>query len=75
MRAPGFTLTEPATVDEPGRRNGADGPDFTGPCPEPAGGWKPIDPDTATEATYAAATRLARASADFARSVDRSARL
>jgi hypothetical protein len=38
------------------------GPDLTSPCPEPEGGWRPVDPDTATQDGLSAA--LTRAAAD-----------
>lgn len=45
-----FTLTEPATPVDPATAP-AEGwePDFTPPCDEPAGGWQPADPATATD--------------------------
>ena len=53
-----FTLTEPAKVDK-GHGAPSGGDDLATPCPEPAGGWQPVDPETATEAAFQAATRRA----------------
>lgn len=57
-----FTLTEPATVDD-GTVQRPDGEDdqFATPCPEPAGGWRPVDPERATEAAFQAAMQVAQA--------------
>jgi hypothetical protein len=63
-----FTMTEPATVagaDTPGVSNPAM-PDFTSPCPEPAGGWRPVEVDNATDAAFEKARTVAAASPDFA---------
>lgn len=55
-----FTLTEPAQPDGGSQQPGEpDQPDFTSPCPEPAGGWRPVDPATATQAGLDAALALA----------------
>ena len=35
--------------------------EFASPCPEPAGGWRPIDPATTTERTQEQAIRVAQA--------------
>lgn len=53
-----FTLTEPATAPQPGA-GGASGPDFTTPCPEPEGGWAPVEPALATQAAADLALSLA----------------
>lgn len=54
-----FTLTEPAKVGKwQGTPRGDDG--LATPCPEPPGGWQPIDPDTATQTAFQAATRRAQ---------------
>ena len=61
-----FTLTEPAKVNDgslgPNRRE----PDFTSPCPAPAGGWKPVDPAKATGDALQAIKVVVRADPDFA---------
>lgn len=36
------------------------------PCPEPEGGWRPLDPERTTEETMSEARRVARAMPDFA---------
>ena len=57
-----FTLTEPATVAEPGDAPAWTlEPDFTPPCDEPADGWVAADPATATAEALQEA--FARASA------------
>jgi hypothetical protein len=45
-----FTVTEPP---RPGDQSAAPGPevDFDTPCPEPSGGWRPVDPALATTVT------------------------
>lgn len=58
-----FTLTKPATpaastTDEPERK--------TSPCPEPEGGWHPVDKSKATEDAARHADRLARSAEEFA---------
>ena len=62
-----FTLSEPAKSD-----GGTDPsssppsmPDFTSPCPAPAGGWKALDPANATEDAFSRATELASKEPDF----------
>ena len=52
-----FTLTEPAKVDKGKGAPRGDG--LATPCPEPPGGWQPIDPDTATVVAFQAAMRRA----------------
>jgi hypothetical protein len=57
-----FTLTEPAgPARYPG---GGDEPDSI-PCPEPPGGWKPVDSAKATPAAQDEAIRVARKSAEL----------
>lgn len=55
-----FTLTEPAAAPEP-TTGGPSAPDFTTPCPEPEGGWAPVDPALATEEAADRALALAAA--------------
>lgn len=56
-----FTLTEPAVVDDGSleRPRGYQA-DFATPCPEPAGGWSPVDADRATEAAFQEAIQIAQ---------------
>lgn len=61
-----FTLTEPAEPPVRPERSDAWETDFSTPCPEPEGGWRPVDPATATDAGLQAALALARESPDFA---------
>lgn len=60
-----LTLTGP-----PGPPQNAEGDnndvDFSSPCPEPAGGWRVIDPATTNQQTLGAANEAARARDDFA---------
>jgi hypothetical protein len=68
-----FTLTEPAEPPVPLGRSDAWETDFSTPCPEPDGGWRPVDPATATDEDLQAAMELARESPDYAGSwVDQS---
>lgn len=60
-----FTLTEPAKTDDGTRPAGDDGDGLATPCPEPAGGWVPPDPERATQAAFDAATRTARSADGF----------
>ena len=62
-----FTLTEPATVNN-GQftPNRATPPDFSTPCPPPAGGWRPTEPAKATDGAMQAANMMANADPDFA---------
>ncbi|MEU6410935.1 hypothetical protein [Microbispora sp. NPDC046933] len=54
-----LTLTEPPSLAQ--RRNAPhDRSDFTTPCPEPAGGWRPVDPARATQKALEAAIARAR---------------
>jgi hypothetical protein len=63
-----FTLSEPATVNDgsvkPPPR--APEPDYTSPCPAPAGGWRPVNLAKATDAAFQAASIMVSADADFA---------
>ncbi|HKE15927.1 MAG TPA: hypothetical protein VKB80_13715 [Kofleriaceae bacterium] len=62
-----FTVTEvadpgaPDVTPRPAKRRGDETP-----CPEPRGGWKPIDPARATDAAMQAASALAQRSPDYA---------
>jgi len=57
-----FALTEPAVVDDGSvERPQSDQANFATPCPEPAGGWSPVDPDRATDAAFQQAIRIAQA--------------
>ena len=53
-----FTLTEPAGAQEPGGPLPAN---FVSPCPEPQGGWTPVDPARTTFETWMAANEVAAA--------------
>ncbi|HEY2949498.1 MAG TPA: hypothetical protein VGJ53_14075 [Micromonosporaceae bacterium] len=61
-----FTLTEPArpasSADYPKRP----WPDYTSPCPEPPGGWRPVDPKKTTLDTLDRVFGVARALPDYA---------
>lgn len=62
-----FTLTEPARpADPPSATAAPDVPDFTTPCPEPAGGWRPVDPSRATMHAQEQALARAAEAADYA---------
>ena len=54
-----FSLTEPATIPRPAGPGSTPFQDLTSPCPEPAGGWTPVHPATATDAALNAANDLA----------------
>jgi hypothetical protein len=61
-----FTLTEPAVADDgtvkrPASRFTA----ISTPCPQPAGGWRPVDPARATSSAFEAASRRAQAERGF----------
>jgi hypothetical protein len=62
-----FALTEPAklSADGPSRTPAATPSEFASPCPEPAGGWRPVDPTRATEAALQEVAAVARTSPDF----------
>lgn len=60
-----LTLTEPP---RPGERGGQETPedDFRSPCPEPEGGWRPVDPAKATSGALEEALRRAATAPDYA---------
>lgn len=61
-----FTLTEPAVVDDGTVERPTTGdPGFSTPCPEPAGGWEPVDPARATDSAFEAAAQRAQAADGF----------
>lgn len=60
-----FTLTEPAAVDDGSAHPQAE-VDFSAPCPEPAGGWRPVEPGRTTEANLQAAMTMAQGDDGFA---------
>lgn len=60
-----FTLTEPAVVAA-GSSSPQTDVDFSAPCPEPAGGWQPVDPVRAGQADLDAATTLAQQASGYA---------
>lgn len=60
-----FTLTEPATVEDGSERPQSDPDQFETPCPEPAGGWQPVDPELATEVAFQEAAQVAQAADGF----------
>jgi hypothetical protein len=60
-----FTLAEPARRADGSSAEPADDPD-TSPCPEPAGGWQPADPATATRAAMDEALARAATADDYA---------
>ncbi|WP_405084411.1 hypothetical protein [Microbispora sp. NBC_01389] len=60
-----LTLTEPPReARTPG--GGGSGTDMTSPCPEPAGGWRPVDRAKATEEAMRAAMDRAASAGEFA---------
>lgn len=67
-----LTLTEPPREARPpgGDRapggDGGPGTDMTSPCPEPAGGWRPVDRAKATEEAMRAAMDRAASADEFA---------
>ena len=64
-----LTLTEPPEVHDPQGDRAAEPPlddRFASPCPEPAGGWAPVDPARATPEAAEEAQRVAAASSGFA---------
>jgi hypothetical protein len=64
-----FRLTDPASVgdgDDLTTSLDHEAPDFTSPCPEPEGGWRPVDPALTTEAAVDRTALLAEASPEFA---------
>lgn len=61
-----FTLTEPAVVDDGSiKRPTPRIPELITPCPEPSGGWRPVDPAKATNPAYEATTVRAEAENGF----------
>jgi len=60
-----FTLTQPATAPDPTGSGFPASQDLTSPCPEPAGGWTPVNPATATDAALNAANDLAQKQKGF----------
>ncbi|WP_432485614.1 hypothetical protein [Kineococcus esterisolvens] len=54
-------LTAPARPAGPDERPRAPEPSFASPCPEPAGGWRAVDPARATEGALQAASVRAQA--------------
>jgi len=62
-----FTLTQPAVVDDGTVRNPLSSEvDFTAPCPEPSGGWRPVDVARTTGTLLREAMELAQGSAGHA---------
>jgi hypothetical protein len=61
-----FKLTEPAKVSDGSLNREPRAPDFTSPCPAPAGGWRPVDPGKATTDALQAAESAVNAESDFA---------
>lgn len=56
-----FTLTEQAVVDDGSLERPQGGQvDFATPCPEPVGGWSPVDADRATDAAFQEAIQIAQ---------------
>jgi len=53
-----FTLTEPPSTGS--GSSGSPEDDTITPCPEPEGGWRPVDPAKATDAAFEEAMRRAR---------------
>jgi hypothetical protein len=61
-----FTLSQPATVNHPNVQPRPRAPDYTSPCPVPAGGWRPVNLAKATDHAMQAAIIMVRAEPDFA---------
>ena len=59
-------LTAPARPAGPEERPGAPEPSFATPCPEPAGGWRPLDAARTTEEALQAASARAEAVPGYA---------
>lgn len=59
-----LTLTEAPVPGGP--VGSSESRDLSTPCPEPSGGWRPVDPATTTDDSLMAAIDGARARADFA---------
>ncbi|NYD22614.1 hypothetical protein [Kineococcus aurantiacus] len=66
-RGEAIELTAPARPADPAdlEQESAPEPSFASPCPEPLGGWKPLDPARATEEAQQAASAKARAVPGF----------
>lgn len=60
-----FTLTEPPSTDAGRYKPPTRTPDFKSPCPEPKGGWKPIDPAKATDEAMQAVNGMVMTDPDF----------
>lgn len=61
-----FTLTETPRPNDGSLNTSAVDPDFSSPCPEPEGGWRPVDPAKATEEALGHAFTTASRSPDYA---------
>ena len=61
-----FTLTEPPKVNDGQYSSPGPSPDFTSPCPAPAGGWRPVDPARATDGALQAVNARVNNDPDFA---------
>lgn len=63
-----FHLAEPARLPEKAdlKHLRTEESDFTTPCPEPEGGWTPVDPGTTTEEAMQEAMARARSAPDYA---------
>ncbi len=61
-----FTLTEAPRPDDGSLRRGGEEPDFSSPCPEPEGGWRPVDATKATDEALNEALATASQSPDYA---------
>lgn len=60
-----FTLTEPAVVDDGSMDRPQAEVDLGTPCSEPDGGWRPVDPERATEGAFQEAIAIAQAADGF----------
>ena len=60
-----FALTEPARANDGSATPSRPTPDFTSPCPQPAGGWRPIDPAKASDSALQAANVMVNDDTDF----------
>lgn len=61
-----FTLTETPRPNDGSLSTSAVDPDFSSPCPEPEGGWQPVDPARATDEALNEALATASQSQDYA---------
>jgi hypothetical protein len=61
-----LTLTEPPGKPVRGQEDPGGSDRFASPCPEPAGGWRPVDPARTTERTMNEAIERARSAKEFA---------